>query len=482
MSFVFKLGKIKNFLVYLFLFLLPWQTRLILRPGELAGGYWEYGTISIYATETLLWTALFLHIVTTLKKSGIRNQESVVAERDPVKAVRIRNDGPHTAKKFLIHNSLFIILVLVIYYFLFLGLFAPKPGIHLYYGLRFAESIGLYFLIKSADRRKAAWAFIFGMIPQAFLGIWQFLAQTSFANKWLGMAAHDPSALGTFVVETASGRWLRAYGGLPHPNILGAYLVLGLLLLLSFFGSDSNQGIKNYELRIKHKVLKLKSIIYNSLFIIFASALFFTFSRSAWLALAGIIIIIIFRSAEHRRKLLILNSLLLILVFLVLGIIFREPLLSRVQNQSRLEIKSQIERLSGVQESWKIFKAHPLIGVGLGNYTYAFWKEIDGSRPSYVYQPVHNIFLLFLVETGIVSFLLLTALFLHLAANKFLILHPELCQRVNSCLPRTPLMKSMMVRGFLILTLGFFDHYLLTLYSGVILLFIVISASSHEME
>ena len=41
-------------IMYLLAFLLPWQTRLIIKPGELNGGYSEYSTISLYASDLII--------------------------------------------------------------------------------------------------------------------------------------------------------------------------------------------------------------------------------------------------------------------------------------------------------------------------------------------------------------------------------------------------------------------------------------------
>ena len=41
-------------------FLLPWQTRLIFRAGNVNGGYFEYGSLSVYGTDLLLLLLIFL--------------------------------------------------------------------------------------------------------------------------------------------------------------------------------------------------------------------------------------------------------------------------------------------------------------------------------------------------------------------------------------------------------------------------------------
>ena len=97
--------------------------------------------------------------------------------------------------------------------------------------------IGLFWLISSVEynRRYLVGSFLISAIIQAFLGIWQFFTQSSFASKWLGMALHDASDLGTSVIQIIGSdgfwqRWLRAYGGLDHPNILGGLLGIGVFV------------------------------------------------------------------------------------------------------------------------------------------------------------------------------------------------------------------------------------------------------------
>ncbi len=55
-----KLQKIIEYGLYLFLFILPWQTRWIIKEGEINGGYFEYETYSLYGSDILLIVVLFL--------------------------------------------------------------------------------------------------------------------------------------------------------------------------------------------------------------------------------------------------------------------------------------------------------------------------------------------------------------------------------------------------------------------------------------
>ena len=58
-----KIRKIIEYGLYLLVFLLPWQTRWIIKAGMINGGYSEYGTISLYGTDILLIILLMIKII-----------------------------------------------------------------------------------------------------------------------------------------------------------------------------------------------------------------------------------------------------------------------------------------------------------------------------------------------------------------------------------------------------------------------------------
>ena len=206
-----KIQKIIEYGLYALVFLLPIQTRWIIKAGEINGGYSEYGTISLYGTDILLSVLLSLFVVYKL------------CQRQQV-----------TSYKLQVTRIWWMIAGLELFIFISI-FFAPDKVLAVYrYGV-FLLGVGLFWLVVSAyyDRLKLAYAFLGGVMFQAGLGIWQFFSQSSFASKWLGLAAHDPAELGTSVVETLDGgRWLRAYGGLDHPNVLGGLVVIGILLIV----------------------------------------------------------------------------------------------------------------------------------------------------------------------------------------------------------------------------------------------------------
>ncbi|MEK7211163.1 MAG: O-antigen ligase family protein [Patescibacteria group bacterium] len=486
--------KIITILTVALLFLLPFQTRLIILPGSLGGtlsvpkptlsvgGYFEYGTISLYGTEILLWLIVVLLIV-----------QYFISK--PVAA-------PGQGGRFKIFVSLRDIPRRGI--FLFFGflvfLFARPALLTLNYARLWLEGILIFLIIRGVGEKiYLIWAFIGGAALQAILGIYQFFSQSAFASKWLGMAAHDPSVLGTFVVETASGRWLRAYGAFPHPNILAGYLVAAILLIIikmishplslplgqgekddsSPYNSLSERACLSGRQARNAKAGRGFGII---ILPILSAGLFFTFSRGAWLALAvGLIIFLIlglrsylrqFKTFSHSRECenvfrLGVWSLSVVLVIMAILTGIYWPLVSaRTLADGRLEIKSSSERIGYYREAWTLIKNHPLIGVGLGNYTRAVHDEIDAARPAspvaspvglrpmglqpraYGYQPVHNVFVLALAELGVIGiFLIAAAMFV---LRKLI-----------------PWKKIIYFAPFAVI--GLFDHYLWTLYPGILL-------------
>jgi O-antigen ligase len=397
-----RLDKIIEYGLYLLVFLLPIQTRWIIKAGELNGGYSEYGTISLYGTDILL-----IILIALFGYSKIGNWKLEIA------CLRRQGNWKLNYYWWLIAG-----LELMIFISIFV---APDKLVAIFGYLRFLLGIGLFWLIISANfsRIKLIVSLLLGIMGQAWLGIWQFLAQDSFSCKWLGLAMHHAGSLGTSVVETLAGeRWLRAYGGLDHPNMLGGLLVIGILLTVLLlvinhkFQIPNSKQITNYKLQITIYFLLLT----------FITALFFTFSRGAWAGLlvgllAMLIIAVIRKDLLVQKK--ILSAVLAggIMVF-VLFTQYQDLTLTRLSKDTRLEIKSNIERVESFEMAKELIKDNWLLGVGMGNYTKAAHDQITDSQPSYFYQPVHNVFLLVLAEIGFfgllffLGFLLLTSYFL----------------------------------------------------------------------
>ncbi|MBU0581243.1 MAG: hypothetical protein KKA19_08705, partial [Candidatus Margulisbacteria bacterium] len=115
------------------------------------------------------------------------------------------------------------------------ALIALEKDISWYLVGKFVEGFILFWLVFRIrfQLSKVVFTFTLAGLTQSVLAIIQFFSQKIIANKWLGLAEHDPGTLGDLVIETSSGRWLRAYGSFPHPNILAGFLVICLLLVMA---------------------------------------------------------------------------------------------------------------------------------------------------------------------------------------------------------------------------------------------------------
>jgi uncharacterized membrane protein len=364
--------------VYLWVFLLPWQTKIILRSAPT-----NFTTISLYLSQLLLLVILIAFFSYQLWRRPAD---------EPISGVWW----------FLAGWEFFMLLSFFV---------APDQLLAFYYYILLMEGVGLFYLLREGlafygyeeailDRWQLIYSLLASLFFQAVLGIYQFLSQSTIVCKYLGLAAHDPSVAGTAVVETASGRWLRAYGGLDHPNILGG--VLAIALLLTAYLLAKKKMIRSS--REAGESLLLFIFYFVALF-----ALFFTFSRAAWLALAGGLIylaIILIRSRDRwvigRFGALLFFS--VVMIFIV-AYPYRELVMVRASDDTRLEQKSLSERQLYLGQAASVISRNWLLGVGLGNYTTALERQDRRPQPVWNYQPVHNVFLLLWSESGIFSVL-----------------------------------------------------------------------------
>lgn len=382
------LNKTIEYGLYLLAFLLPWQTRLILRAGEISGGYWEYGTISLYLTDIFLLALI-----------GLFFAFRFVEKKYPIPD----NQSPIPGFWLVIAGLELIIFISV--------LLAPNKLLAVYGYMKFLLGVGLFWLVVGAkyERIKFLFSLFLGMAIQALIGIWQFLFQSSFASKWLGMAVHPAEELGTSVVEFGIERWLRAYGGFDHPNILGGVMVVGLLLIVAL-------KIKN-NFKVSEKNIWNDASFY-SLLVIFSFALFFSFSRGAWIAFGAGILAIIFLSAVYREYacLKILEKILIVflIVFLISSFLYKDLVTTRLFGETRLENKSNTERMASFRDAKNIIANNWLLGGGVGNYGLLLKESMPSTQPSYFYQPAHNVFLLIWSEIGVVGLILFLMIFQYL--------------------------------------------------------------------
>ncbi len=114
------------------------------------------------------------------------------------------------------------------------------------------------------------------------------------------------------------------------------------------------------------------------------------------------------------------------------------------------------QRIALGQAAWQMFQTAPLFGVGLGNFIARLPAFLTPER-FYFLQPVHNIFLLLLTETGLFG--------LCLVADRGWRIFKKVWSEKNR-----PLLAAFLAIVFT----GLFDHYWLTLAQGQLLLALIV--------
>ncbi len=404
-------------LFWLVIFFLPWQAVLIYQTGWLGGAKWQYGTIAFYFLEPVFWLAVILTLLGR-HRSGV---PGFWAGRPGLSWGLVGLAGWSA-----------------------LGVLTGGCDFLSWYWW-YRLTAGLIFLVAVVDlpfsRKKFFPALAAAGGLQGILAVWQFGFQKVLPAKLLGIAGQLPELLGTAVVAAADQRWLRAYGGFNHPNILGGFLVIAFLAgLFCYLGRPAGWP----------KVFLAAGLTAT------AAGFFLSFSRSAWLGLAAALAVCFFglvagfRFEKKRLKDFFRICLYLAAVIGLLTAVFWPLTAARIFSSGRLEEQSVSRRLDYLEESREIITNSGPAGTGVGGYTrwlYRFWP----GWAAWDYQPVHNLYLLMAAELGLVGFFV----WLFWAGRVFWI------GRKNG------LFGLALLGGFLVI--GFFDHYFWTNYHGIMI-------------
>ncbi|HTK60514.1 MAG TPA: O-antigen ligase family protein [Candidatus Baltobacteraceae bacterium] len=407
-------------LVLLILALLPWQARYIKEPAALLGAPWEQGTASLFALEVLVLVALGLHLLATAsrcepKKSG--------------------------APIWLQLSALMPIYAFISVFWAYDTVGALFSAIHLF------EGYALTYLIWASGVRltPALAAFTLGVASTSALGVWQSLTQSSFGSSWLGISAHPLQEAGVSVVETASGRYLRAYGTLPHPNVLGGYAAAGLVAALAL-ASQAGKG--------RRLLLALTGLI--------AAGLVAALSRSAWLAaFAAVgIALAVPRAVDKSVRFRLRPALACAALCAALIAVLSAPVITaRLTGQGRLETKSIEERTSSLADGTELLKRNVALGAGVGNYLPTAFLELGFPDDPYAVQPPHFTPLLVGVELGFFGLAILLGFVVAWWFDAIWLMRRA----------RSPMVAIAAALPVVIIVVASFDHYPYDIFAGTML-------------
>lgn len=244
------------------------------------------------------------------------------------------------------------------------------------------------------------------VLGESVLAILQFFKGGTIGFWILGERAFSISTPAIARFDFYGREFLRPYATFPHPNVLAGFLLVAGILL-------------------------------NKKIITFLTGLIILLTVSRLAITAWVIASLWLIKGKGR-------ILLICLIFLALPILY-----TRFEAIFSYDNISLLRREFLTEQAINIFLKNPLFGVGLNNFIPVAAEDLLAG-PSRFLQPVHNIFLLSLSETGLVGLIGLISLIGYpIYKKKFLIVWSGL------------------------IFLGLFDHYFLTLPQGYRLLFLV---------
>ena len=319
-------------------------------------------------------------------------------------------------KKILI--SLFFLLINI--------LFSRLPIISFYWFLKTIELLIIFFLAKkiltTLKEKYILIALFISSLFQLFISLTQLINKHSVQGifYYLGERLLALSTPGVAKASIQGAEFLRPYGTFSHPNSLA-----GFFLLLYFFVLTYKKF--NRYLAIKYLLLFISSIL-----------VFISFSKTA---IACYLILNTYHLLLNTKLNCKICKIARIIVVFIVSLIFLSATTDPLTVNKRIEL---------MKNSIEIIFKNPLLGVGMGSYLIA---QAKFSSKFYLFfnQPVHNIFLLFIAETG----LIIGGFILYQLINRLI---------------RAHLKKEQWILIFVIIFTGFFDHYWLTLQQNFLLM------------
>jgi len=384
-------------------------------------------------------------------------------------------------------------------------------------------SIGLFCFIINKFRVKHWFSVTFWLILaistfQVILGTYHYFAQRSFGLKILGEEVFRSYFQGIAKFQVKHGElWIidrfmdvsrgtydivRPYGTFSHPNVLGAFLSVSVILtsyLLLVSRGTWKRTVLNIILaaQIYGVILSFSRVAILSMLLSLAMLLGFSlysFTRNKSMAKdvsRGTGDLALDPSASHETRGSQVESSasyetnffsrfkkLLLTIFVsgaVCALLFYPQFLERggVVSHGTTNSKSVSERVLYAQTAIAMIRQHPLLGVGYHNFVEAMDEYAPQKLAAYQHQPVHNVYLLIAAETGVLGLLVFLCFI-------FYILYVAWQGRES-------LLTTALAAAFVgILFIGLFDHYPWTIQQGRLMFFLlaglVVAASRSKFQ
>ncbi|MEI6222311.1 MAG: O-antigen ligase family protein [bacterium] len=441
LSSLLKKHPLPTWLLALFFFVLPLQTRLRFATEQvkLFGIGNNYGFWELYLSDVVL-----LVLVGVVLYERLRLQKTVPTKK--------------WCRLLLLFSTFFLVtasLSITQGLYPLMGMYRWIKCFEMVLVMLFFSSVGWNYF----NKELLLGAIISAATLQSVLAIVQSLLQRS-PLFWLLRIVGQPRLHlyedGISYIMLFGQRWIRAYGTFSHPNVLGAYLIFVLPLL--WF------AVKEYA---PYRRLFSTALIINLL------ALLLSFSRIAWMGAAGFFLLLLWRYRSDERVQRVArkkNAWLLFLAVIALAI----PLMVfRFASLFSSNAVSITERWSLNLAALSMIEHHPWLGVGIGNFVGVLRDYDVWGLTSKHLQPVHNIFLLVGAEIGLLGLVVFIAL---LGLSFYTVIR----QLRNNRVPFPALSHYLLYCLILIVVLGQVDHYFWDIQQMVLVFAVVLGLVNRE--
>jgi O-antigen ligase len=418
-------GKLERIIFYLLLFFLPTQLGKHFWPefSIVSGVRVDYLSPTVYLTDIFVGVLFIVWVIRVTKNLKINVQK--------------------------LKYAIFLLL------FLLLNIYLAQNILNgFYHLLKLLEFAFVAYYVSTKVKHSVQIKKIFLLLGisvsfQAVLAIAQFIKQGSLGGVlyFFGERLFTASTPGIANASINGELLLRPYGTFPHPNVLAGFLLIGMIGLL--FTLPWTKSVE--------KIVWVAALFFGS------SALLLTMSRVAFLIWIVLLAIVFLRQVVIRYG----NPVLAVLLLAAAAVfIVGTPLGSRFL-QTNVAEEAVVQRTELLQASIVMIGQQPLLGIGLGNFLSELPAVQKPFSVGFYLQPVHNIFLLILAETGIVG-LVFVIWFLYKT-------YKRLFKQVNE--PKGFAYRIFIVLLSVILILGSFDHYFVTLQQGQLLFALIVGLS-----
>lgn len=406
-------------------------TLVLVLPVQLGVHFWPQfsfinGIRVDYLSPTLYLSDIFIILLLPFFLTGIFR-----------KKIKVK-----ISKQYLLSIAVFLGAV-------FLTLFIAKsPLAHLFILIKILEFVflGIYTAtnFKKNDIPFFVDALSIGAVFSSILAFWQFFIQGSVGGAWyfIGERFFTKFSPGIALADINNTAILRPYAAFAHPNILAFFLLAVIIFVLMRLSWE--KGLEKLFLIF---VMALSTL-----------ALLSTFSRVAIFCFMLFLIYYVYILIKKKTKPYL--PVLFLLSIFVYFFYFSE----RFFNLSFL-LRDYLFRQDLFLIAYSIFIKNPYLGIGFGNF-YSHEALYQKTVSPTLLQPVHNVYIMLIVEAGIFAFVLIIQFILGTFRRLFLTVKKTKKEIKDFYI-------SILFYFLCLVFVGFFDHFLITLQQGELLLAII---------